>query len=248
MVAMFKYVAWLLLLSLPWAAALAGPGALGPAHGRAHGIAQPVAQRMDQRMNQRMDQGMDQDMDAGVEQGPGMGQGMGQGMGSTGAAIASTGLATHGTLASPGAAAPLPQVERVLVRKSERRMYLMRGEEILRSYRISLGLRPEGSKERAGDYRTPEGSYRLARRNPNSDYFLSIQVSYPGPQDLERARRNHWNPGGSVMVHGQPNSPRHPAGFYAREDWTDGCIALTNADMTEFWLLTHDNMPIDIEP
>ncbi len=166
----------------------------------------------------------------------------GEGVGSAGTAS----LSAPGGLAAP--AAPLPQVERVLVRKSERRMYLMRGDEILRSYRISLGLRPEGSKERAGDYRTPEGSYRLARRNPNSDYFLSIQVSYPGPQDLERARRNHWNPGGSVMVHGQPNLPRHPASFYAREDWTDGCIALSNADMVEFWHLTRENMPIEIEP
>jgi murein L,D-transpeptidase YafK len=200
---MTKYVAWLLLLLLPGAAALAGADAFGPATG--------------------------------------------EGMGSTGGTIASTGLSAPGSISAPAAAA-LPQVERVLVRKSERRMYLMRGEEILRSYRISLGLRPEGSKERAGDYRTPEGSYRLARRNPNSDYFLSIQVTYPGPQDLERARRNHWNPGGSVMVHGQPNTPRHPASFYAREDWTDGCIALSNADMVEFWHLTRENMPIDIEP
>ena len=219
MVRMFKYVACLLL---PWAAALAGPDTFGPAPG--------VSQRMAQRMDQRMDQGMD------------------AGMGSSGGTVASAGFAAPGALASPTIMASPAQVDRVLVRKSERRLYLMRGEEILRSYRISLGLRPEGSKERAGDYRTPEGNYRLARRNPNSDYFLSIQVSYPGPQDLERARRNHWNPGGSVMVHGQPNSPRHPAAFYAREDWTDGCIALSNADMVEFWHLTRENMPIDIEP
>ena len=155
------------------------------------------------------------------------------------------GVGDTGSLVVQSAA---PQVERVLVRKSERRLYLMKGDEIVRSYRISLGLRPEGGKERAGDYRTPEGSYRLERRNPNSDFFLSIQVSYPGPDDMARARRNHWNPGGSVMVHGQPNTPRHPAAFYAREDWTDGCIALSNADMVEFWRLTRENMPIDIEP
>jgi murein L,D-transpeptidase YafK len=144
--------------------------------------------------------------------------------------------------------AGLPQADRVLVRKSERRLYLMNGKDVVRSYHVSLGLEPQGSKQRAGDYRTPEGSYQLTRRNTRSDYFLSIQVSYPGPGDLQRARRNHEDPGGAIMVHGQPNTPRHPVDYYARQDWTDGCIALTNADMTEFWLLTHDNMPIDIEP
>jgi murein L,D-transpeptidase YafK len=153
-----------------------------------------------------------------------------------------------GNLEAARSNAPLPQADRVLVRKSERRLYLMNGKDVVRSYHVSLGLEPQGSKQRAGDYRTPEGSYRLTRRNPRSDYFLSIQVSYPGPDDVQRARRNHEDPGGSIMVHGQPNTPRHPADYYARQDWTDGCIALTNADMTEFWLLTHDNMAIDIEP
>jgi murein L,D-transpeptidase YafK len=157
----------------------------------------------------------------------------------------STALAALAGARAPG---ELPQPERVLVRKSERRLYLMKGGSVVRSYRVSLGLMPEGSKERAGDYRTPEGSYLLTRRNPRSDFFLSIQVSYPGPGDLQRARRNHADPGGAIMVHGQPNIPRHPADYYARQDWTDGCIALSNSDMTEFWLLTHDNMPIDIEP
>jgi murein L,D-transpeptidase YafK len=153
-----------------------------------------------------------------------------------------------GNLEAARSNAGLPQADRVLVRKSERRLYLMNGKDVVRSYHVSLGLEPQGSKQRAGDYRTPEGSYRLTRRNTRSDYFLSIQVSYPGPEDLQRARRNHDDPGGAIMVHGQPNVPRHPADYYAHQDWTDGCIALTNADMTEFWLLTHDNMPIDIEP
>jgi len=107
---------------------------------------------------------------------------------------------------------------------------------------------PEGNKERAGDFRTPEGSYRLTRRNAHSDYFLSIQVSYPNETDLQRARRNRWLPGGSIMVHGLPNTLKHPPDYYAAADWTDGCIALSNSDMVEFWLLSHDNMPIEIMP
>jgi murein L,D-transpeptidase YafK len=142
----------------------------------------------------------------------------------------------------------LPVVDAVLVRKGERRMYLMRRGEIVRTYHVALGLMPEGGKEHAGDFRTPEGSYRLTRRNPHSDYFLSIQVSYPNDSDLHRARANHWNPGGSIMIHGLPTNLRHPVDYYQHQDWTDGCIALSNSDMVEFWLITQDNIPIQIEP
>ena len=71
----------------------------------------------------------------------------------------------------------LPPVDRVVVHKAERRMMLMRGGNIVRSYHVHLGLNPVGQKERSGDFRTPEGTYRLERRNPRSEYFLSIQVS-----------------------------------------------------------------------
>jgi murein L,D-transpeptidase YafK len=142
----------------------------------------------------------------------------------------------------------LPVADRVLVRKSERRLYLMRGNDVLRAYRVALGLNPGGAKERAGDFRTPEGAYRLTRRNTRSDFFLSILVSYPNDQDSVRARRNGWQPGGSIMIHGQPNDPRHTPDYYASQDWTDGCIAVTNADMVEIWMMTADNVPIDIQP
>src|SRR5262245_16334087 len=73
----------------------------------------------------------------------------------------------------------MPTADHVIVHKGERRMVLMRGDSILRTYKIALGLNPIGHKERAGDFRTPEGRYFLTRRNPRSDFFLSIQVSYP---------------------------------------------------------------------
>jgi murein L,D-transpeptidase YafK len=142
----------------------------------------------------------------------------------------------------------LPIADRVLVRKAERRLYLLRGKDVLRAYRIALGLNPGGAKERAGDFRTPEGNYRLTRRNTRSDFFLSIQVSYPNDIDMRRARSNGWQPGGSIMIHGLPNDPRHAPDYYASQDWTDGCIAVTNADMVEIWMMTSDNVPIDIEP
>jgi murein L,D-transpeptidase YafK len=141
----------------------------------------------------------------------------------------------------------LPTATHVIVRKAERRLELLRGTEVLRSYQVSLGLAPAGHKERSGDFRTPEGRYLLTRRNPRSDFFLSIQVSYPNPKDVKTARRNGWDPGGSIMIHGLPNRLKREPDYYSR-DWTDGCIAVSNSDMVEIWLLTHDNTPIEILP
>jgi murein L,D-transpeptidase YafK len=147
-----------------------------------------------------------------------------------------------------GRSAGFATADRVVVRKSERTLLLYHDGQPLKSYRISLGLNPNGPKEREGDFRTPEGHYLLTRRNPQSDFFLSIQVSYPGPQDLVAARKNGVPPGGLIMIHGLPNIPKHPRDRYLSSDWTDGCIALSNEDMLEVWLLTRGDTPIEILP
>jgi murein L,D-transpeptidase YafK len=138
--------------------------------------------------------------------------------------------------------------DHIVVRKAEHKLYLYSGERLLGEYRISLGLNPTGQKEREHDFRTPEGRYYLARRNTRSEFFLAIQVSYPNKADEQRAQRHHWPAGGSIMIHGLPNSPRHPVSYYTSNDWTDGCIALSNSDMVELWMRTQDNIPIDIYP
>jgi murein L,D-transpeptidase YafK len=142
----------------------------------------------------------------------------------------------------------MPIVDRLVVHKAERKLYLMHGAAVLRTYKVALGLNPVGTKERAGDFRTPEGAYRLIRRNPRSDFFLSMQVSYPNEADIRHARRNHWDSGGSIMIHGLPNQLKHDPSYYENTDWTDGCIALSNSDMLEVWLLTPDYTSIDILP
>jgi len=148
--------------------------------------------------------------------------------------------------AAPGGV--LLPADRVIVHKSERRMELLREGRTIANYKISLGLNPSGHKQREGDYRTPEGSYRLTRRNARSDFFLSVQLSYPEPADIALARRNGWSPGGLIMVHGLPNAPKYPRDRYLNTDWTDGCIALSNEDMLDFWLLTGPGTPIEIHP
>lgn len=157
-------------------------------------------------------------------------------------------LAVLGTAPPDATASAIEMADRVVVRKSERRLLLMRGERVLRTFDVALGLSPTGHKQREGDFRTPEGNYRLAGRNPNSDFFLAIQVNYPGPQDLRRASEEGVNPGGLIMIHGQPNRPSKPLEYYQTRDWTNGCIAVSNADMVDIWLMTPDNTPIQILP
>jgi murein L,D-transpeptidase YafK len=142
----------------------------------------------------------------------------------------------------------LRPADRVIVHKSERRMELLREGRTIANYRVSLGLNPNGHKQREGDFRTPEGSYQLTRRNAHSEFFLSVQVSYPEATDVALARRNGWSPGGSIMVHGLPNQPKYARDRYLKTDWTDGCIALSNEDMLDFWLLTGPGTPIEIQP
>jgi murein L,D-transpeptidase YafK len=142
----------------------------------------------------------------------------------------------------------LQPVDRVIVHKGRRLMELYRGAALVASYKVSLGLVPAGHKQREGDYRTPEGSYRLTRRNAQSDFFLAVQVSYPESGDVAIARKNGWSPGGAIMVHGLPNQPKYSRDRYLGTDWTDGCIALSNEDMLDFWLLTGQGTPIEIRP
>ena len=168
------------------------------------------------------------------------------------ASVTAPGAAIPGTRSAPRVAllpaASLPYVDHVVVRKAQRRLYLMDGDRIVRSYKVALGLEPVGPKERDGDFRTPEGWYTLARRNPRSEFFLSIQISYPNATDLRRAELHGWQPGGSIMIHGLPNRLKSSPWYYRHNDWTDGCIAVSDADMVEIWLLTRDGMPIDILP
>lgn len=152
----------------------------------------------------------------------------------------------------PGASlyepADIGSVSKVVVRKGERRLYLMDGEDVVRSYRISLGDNPEGHKLYEGDERTPEGDYTLDWRNAESDFYKSIHISCPSERDRELASAWGLNPGGSIMIHGLPNDVGDMAFAYTGLDWTDGCIAVTNEEMDEIWQLVSNGTPISIHP
>jgi murein L,D-transpeptidase YafK len=149
---------------------------------------------------------------------------------------------------APGIAWSNELADRIIVVKSERKLYLLSAGKVMREMSVSLGLRPDGDKQAEGDFRTPEGEYVLDRRNNSSGYFLSVGISYPNTKDRLDAEKNGVSPGGQIMIHGLPNTPRHDSGYYGNVDWTDGCIAVSNSDMVDVWRLTNLYTPISILP
>ena len=145
-------------------------------------------------------------------------------------------------------AGEFPIADKVLIEKSKRKLHLIADGEAFRTFDIALGIRPVGDKEREGDFKTPEGTYKLDMRNPNSEFFLSIHVSYPNRDDVRAARAKGVDPGGAIMIHGQPNEPTRSEAYYRTQDWTNGCIAVSNSDMIDIWLMTGSNTPIEIRP
>ena len=149
---------------------------------------------------------------------------------------------------APVRAGEFPVADTVIVEKAARKLHLMQKGKVFRTFDVVLGIRPDGDKQQEGDFRTPEGRYVLDTRNPHSEFFLSIHVSYPNRQDRREARQKGVPPGGEIMLHGQPNVPTKSESYYRSQDWTNGCIALSNSDMIDIWLMTGENTPIEIRP
>lgn len=131
----------------------------------------------------------------------------------------------------------------VLIEKADRRLTLWRDGTLLKTYSIALGFAPEGDKAREGDGRTPEGIYRIDRRNDRSMFHLSLGIDYPRPDQRAAAKAEGRDPGGDIFIHGQPN--RFPLKRIPG-DWTAGCAAVSNAEMREIWSLVPIGTRVEI--
>ncbi len=140
----------------------------------------------------------------------------------------------------------LGQIDHITIDKSSRKMVVYRAGKALKTYDIALGRAPIGDKVRQGDNRTPEGRFRINRRNAGSKFHLSLGLDYPQAADLKRAAAGGYNAGGDIMIHGQPNSV--PKGYIMSGDWTAGCIAVTNKEIAEIFAATQTGVTVDITP
>jgi murein L,D-transpeptidase YafK len=145
------------------------------------------------------------------------------------------------------AVAPL-HADRVIVLKKERILRLESHGREIKTYKVALGGDPIGPKTRQGDHKTPEGIYVLDFRNAHSKFYKAIHISYPSAYDRAAAREPGVSPGGDVFLHGLPNGYGFVGAAHRLEDWTDGCIAVTNVEIDEIWAAVTDGTPIEIRP
>ena len=155
------------------------------------------------------------------------------------------GAAALGLSACAGRRGGPPDIARsdhVLIAKAERRLYLLRGPEVVRSYHVGLGFAPEGHKLAEGDGRTPEGLYWIDRKNPRSSFHLSLGISYPSAADAARAEALGLDPGRDIFIHGRPGTGPDPDD----PDWTAGCIAVSNREIAEIYHSVPMGTPVTI--
>ncbi len=138
--------------------------------------------------------------------------------------------------------------EKVLVEKSVRHLTLLRAGKALRVFRIALGIHSIGPKEREGDGKTPEGPYVIDRKILHSGFHRALHVSYPNAADRARAASLGVSAGGDIMIHGLKNGLGWLGPLHRLSDWTQGCIAVTNAEIEEIWAMVAEGTPVEIIP
>lgn len=150
--------------------------------------------------------------------------------------------------ADPKSVAANSAVDYIVVQKSDKVISMWKQGRIIRTYPIlSFGADPYGHKAREGDEKTPEGTYYIDRKHPSQNFQKFLNISYPNEADKARAKQMGVKPGGSVGIHGDKGGV---AGFFQRMDknWTDGCIAVRNADIEEIFEMVSVGTPIMIKP
>ena len=122
---------------------------------------------------------------------------------------------------------------KMVVVKSKRVLVLFNEEgDVLSRHRISLGS-PIGTKLKQGDKKTPEGTYSIRDIRDDKKYYKEILISYPNAEDIKRSRDLGFNPGGGITFHAQVPWNWKGSGddHTLSNDWTEGCMAMTNHGM-----------------
>ena len=144
-------------------------------------------------------------------------------------------------------------IDNIVVYKSKRKLYTYKDGKLVEEFRISLGANGGangGNKVKAGDYRTPEGSYSIVRKKCDSRLYKSLMISYPSEADKAKARKRGVNTGGYITIHGQPkwNADGRGDNFTLTKDWTEGCVAVSNSTMDKLWSAVQRGVKVEIHP
>jgi murein L,D-transpeptidase YafK len=153
-----------------------------------------------------------------------------------------------GALALHGLEARTRHADRVLVEKQAHRLTLWRDGKVWKSYLVALGSQPRGDKECRGDHKTPEGLFTIDYHQPASSYHRALHVSYPDAAHRKAARRRGCDPGGQIMIHGIKNGMGWLGAAHRANDWTDGCVAVTDSEIEEIYAAVPNGTPVEIRP
>ena len=145
-------------------------------------------------------------------------------------------------------AGAVAKADAIQVSKSNRTLELIAAGTVIKSYPISLGGNPVGPKREDGDSKTPEGTYTIEWRKPNSRFYRALRISYPNESERAMATKRSVSPGGDVMIHGVPRGLGILSRLFRGRDWTNGCIAVDNIAMAEIWSAVEVGTPIEIRP
>ena len=139
-------------------------------------------------------------------------------------------------------------IDRIVVVKKDRKMYLYKEGKVQQTIPVSLGKNPIGHKQEKGDNRTPEGEFFIHRKLCSPKYYRSLCISYPRPSDKASAEARGVNPGGDITIHAQPkwNADGKGDSYTLSRNWTQGCVAVTNEAMKELWYAVREGVPITI--
>jgi murein L,D-transpeptidase YafK len=150
--------------------------------------------------------------------------------------------------ATAGTVAQQKKVDLIVVEKSAHTMTLISRGNALKTYHVALSTVPVGAKERAGDHKVPEGKYTIDEKKPTSRFHLALHVSYPNAADRARAKKMGTDPGGEIEIHGLENKYAWLGSLHREKDWTDGCIAVTNAEIEEIYPIVVGGTAVEIRP
>jgi len=140
-------------------------------------------------------------------------------------------------------------IDRIVVVKKDRTMYLYKNGKVQSSFPVSLGKNPVGNKVKQGDNKTPEGKFWIHRKLCSPKYYRSLCISYPRPQDIAKAKSKGVNPGGDITIHAQPtwNADGRGDSYTLANNWTHGCVAITNSAMKQLWYAVREGVPVIIQ-
>jgi murein L,D-transpeptidase YafK len=141
---------------------------------------------------------------------------------------------------------PVGIADSIVIEKRAHRLTLYHMGRPLRTYLVALGSEPAADKVRAGDRRTPEGLFSVEARNAFSKFHLSLRLSYPDTRHILQAQALGVSPGGDIMIHGLPKGRGKVGSAHRSNDWTNGCIALTDEEIEEIWSAVPVGTPVEI--